>query len=90
MLVTSAPGAYWKTDGVLTAVTSGGADVTVDDASTAQTCGGGSDRAFKNPDGSLVAVMHNAGSAQTMTVALAGKKLEFAMPADGWATVVSR
>jgi glucosylceramidase len=36
-LVTSAPGAYWKTDGALTAVASGNADVTVDDASTAQT-----------------------------------------------------
>ena len=34
--------------------------------------------------------MHNAGAAQTTTVALAGKKLRFAMPADGWATVVAR
>ena len=51
---------------------------------------GGDALAFKNPDGSLVAVMHNAGSAEMMTVALAGKKLEFAMPGDGWATVVSR
>ena len=51
---------------------------------------GGDALAFKNPDGSLVAVMHNAGSAQTMTVALAGKKLGFAIPSDGWATVVSR
>ena len=50
---------------------------------------GGDALAFKNPDGSLVAVMHNAGSAQTMTIALGGKKLRFAMPADGWATVVS-
>ena len=51
---------------------------------------GGDALAFKNPDGSLVAVMHNAGSAQTTTVALAGKKLTFAIPADGWATVVAR
>ena len=36
-LVTSAPGAYWKTDGPLTEVTSGNADVTVNDTSTAQT-----------------------------------------------------
>jgi glucosylceramidase len=50
---------------------------------------GGDALSFKNPDGSLVAVMHNAGSAQTMTVALAGRRLQFAMPADGWATVVS-
>jgi len=49
---------------------------------------GGDALAFKNPDGSLVAVMHNAGSAQTMTVALAGRKLQFTMPGDGWATVV--
>src|SRR6187551_3221106 len=36
-LVTSAPGAYWKTDGQLTEVTTGNADVTVNDAATAQT-----------------------------------------------------
>ena len=46
--------------------------------------------AFKNPDGSIVAVMYNAGAAKTTTVALAGKKLQFAMPGNGWATVVSR
>jgi glucosylceramidase len=51
---------------------------------------GGDALAFKNPDGSLVAVMYNGGAARTTTVALAGKKLSFAMPADGWATVVSR
>ena len=35
--------------------------------------------------------MHNAGTlARTMTVAAGGKKLQFAMPATGWATVVSR
>jgi glucosylceramidase len=51
---------------------------------------GGDALAFKNPDGSLVAVMYNAASAKMMTVALAGKKLQFAMPADGWATVLSR
>jgi len=50
---------------------------------------GGDALAFKNPDGSLVAVVHHAGSAQTMTVALAGRKLQFTMPGDGWATVVS-
>jgi glucosylceramidase len=51
---------------------------------------GGDALAFKNPDGSLVAVIHNTGSARTMTVALGGNKLQFAMPGDGWATVVSR
>jgi glucosylceramidase len=51
---------------------------------------GGDALAFRNPDGSVVAVMHNAGSAHTATIALAGKKFSFAMPADGWATVVAR
>ncbi len=36
-LVTSAANAYWKTDGMLTEVTTGTADVTVNDASAAQT-----------------------------------------------------
>ena len=35
-LVTSVPGAYWKTDGALTEVTGTKADVTVDDMSAAQ------------------------------------------------------
>jgi glucosylceramidase len=50
---------------------------------------GGDAVAFKNPDGSVVTVLYNAGSARTMTVAAAGKKLQFAMPANGWATVVA-
>jgi glucosylceramidase len=36
LLITSAPGAYWMTDGPLTEVTAAVADVTVDDASPAQ------------------------------------------------------
>ena len=51
---------------------------------------GGDAVAFKNPDGSIVAVLYNSGAARTMTVALAGKKLQLAMPGNGWATVVSR
>jgi glucosylceramidase len=51
---------------------------------------GGDALAFRNPDGSVVAVVYNSGSAKTMTVAVAGKKLQFAMPGGGWATVVSR
>jgi glucosylceramidase len=51
---------------------------------------GGDALAFKNPDGSVVAVMYNGGVAKTMTVAIAGKKLQFAMPGSGWATVVVR
>ena len=52
---------------------------------------GGDALAFKNPDGSIVAVMFNSGAAKsTYTVAMGGKKLQLAMPANGWATVVSR
>jgi glucosylceramidase len=49
---------------------------------------GGDAVAFKNPDGSLVAVVFNSGAANDhFTIAMAGKKLQFAMPANGWATV---
>src|SRR4051812_2011182 len=49
---------------------------------------GGDAVAFKNPDGSLVAVMYNSGSANnSYVVSIGGKKLQFAMPATGWATV---
>jgi glucosylceramidase len=48
---------------------------------------GGDAVAFKNPDGSLVAVMYNKDAATNYTVAIGGKKLQFAMPANGWATV---
>jgi len=51
---------------------------------------GGDALAFRNPDGSVVAVVYNSGSARQMTVATAGKTLQFAMPGNGWATVVSR
>jgi len=49
---------------------------------------GGDAIAFKNPDGSLVAAMYNSGSANSSyIVSIGGKKLQFAMPAAGWATV---
>jgi glucosylceramidase len=48
---------------------------------------GGDAVAFKNPDGSLVAVMYNSGSASTYTVKIGSKLLQFSMPATGWATV---
>ena len=49
---------------------------------------GGDAVAFKNPDGSLVAVMYNAGSANSSyVVSIGGKKQRFAMPASGWATI---
>jgi glucosylceramidase len=52
--------------------------------------GGGDAVAFRNPDGSIAAVMYNSGPARTMSVAVAGKRLRFAMPGNGWATVLAR
>jgi glucosylceramidase len=43
--------------------------------------------AFKNPDGSIVTVMYNSGATKTSIVAVGGKKLQFAFPGSGWATV---
>jgi len=49
---------------------------------------GGDGIAFKNPDGSLVVAMYNSGSAvSNYIVSIGGKKAQFAMPAQGWATV---
>ena len=49
---------------------------------------GGDAVAFKNPDGSLVAIMYNSGAANSnYVVSIGGKNLQFAMPASGWATV---
>jgi glucosylceramidase len=49
---------------------------------------GGDAIGFKNPDGSLVAIMFNSGGANnSYVVAIGGKKLQFAMPGSGWATV---
>ena len=49
---------------------------------------GGDAVAFKNPDGTLVAVMYNSGSANSAyTVSIGGQKVQFSMPAAGWATV---
>jgi glucosylceramidase len=49
---------------------------------------GGDAIAFKNPDGSLVAIMFNSGAANnSYVVSIGGKKLAFAMPATGWATI---
>ena len=50
---------------------------------------GGDALGFKNPDGSIVAVMFNSGAANpSYVVALGGKKFQFAMPQNGWATVM--
>src|SRR5262249_62048663 len=45
--------------------------------------------AFKNPDGSIVAAMYNSGSAaKTTTWSIGGARLQFSVPANGFATVV--
>lgn len=43
--------------------------------------------AFKNPDGTLVAVLYSQQAKDKFVVSLGGKKVEFNMPAGGWATV---
>jgi glucosylceramidase len=44
--------------------------------------------AFKNPDGSVVTVIHNSGgSASQTTLSVSGTMLQFEIPARGWATV---
>ena len=49
---------------------------------------GGDAIGFKNPDGSLVVAAYNSGGANAnYVVAIGGKKLQFSMPAQGWATV---
>ena len=49
---------------------------------------GGDAIAFKNPDNSLVAIMFNSGAANnSYVVSIGGKKLQFAMPGSGWATI---
>lgn len=43
--------------------------------------------AFRNPDGSIVTVIHNpGGAAKLLTVGLRGAKLGIEVPAKGWAT----
>jgi len=42
--------------------------------------------AFKNPDGSLVAVLYSGSAKSNYVLAIGGKKLQFSMP-SGWATV---
>jgi len=44
--------------------------------------------AFKNTDGSIVAIMYNAGTAaRTTTLSIGGARLQFSVPASGFATV---
>ncbi len=44
--------------------------------------------AFKNPDGSVVAVVFSSSGKSNYVVAVGSKKVQFNMPANGWATVV--
>ncbi|XYH95464.1 glycoside hydrolase family 30 beta sandwich domain-containing protein [Sorangium sp. So ce1128] len=49
---------------------------------------GGDALAFKNPDGTIVTILYNSGnSAKTTLLGVAGEKLQFSVPAHGWATV---
>jgi glucosylceramidase len=59
----------------------------VDPGATRLETTGGDALAFKNPDGTLVAVLYNSGAAKQSIVALGGKKFEVALPQNGWATV---
>jgi len=44
--------------------------------------------AFKNPDGGIVAIVHNTdGAARTTILGVPGANLQFEVPARGWATV---
>ena len=56
-------------------------------AKVVTTSGSNEALAFKNPDGTFVAVVYNAGAARNYIVSVAGKRQQFMMPADGWATI---
>jgi len=52
------------------------------------TASGNDALAFKNPDNSLVVVVYNSGSAKSdYVVDMGGKKFQFNMPSNGWATL---
>ncbi len=59
----------------------------VDQGARVVATSGGDALAFRNPDGRLVVVMYNAAGARTFRVAAANQKVQFAIPANGWATV---
>ncbi|WP_437585346.1 glycoside hydrolase family 30 protein [Sorangium sp. So ce1000] len=60
----------------------------VDPGATRIGANGGDALAFKNPDGTIVTILYNSGSsAKTTTLSVAAKKLQFSIPAHGWATV---
>jgi len=59
----------------------------VDSGAKVVATSGGDAIAFKNPDGTIVAVVYNSGAAKMFTVAVGSKKMQFDMPSNGWATV---
>ncbi len=59
----------------------------VDPGAKVVTTTGGDALAFKNPDGTIVAVAYNAGAARKMIVSVAGRRQQFDAPANGWATI---
>lgn len=59
----------------------------VDPGAKVLTTSGGDAVAFKNPDGSLVAVVFSAAAKSNFVVAMGGKQLQFPIPAGGWATL---
>jgi glucosylceramidase len=59
----------------------------VDPGATRLGTTGGNALAFKNPDGTLVAVLYNSGGAKQSVVALGGKKYQVSLPNNGWATL---
>jgi glucosylceramidase len=58
----------------------------VDPGATVVGTSGGDAVAFKNPDGSLVAVLHSTTANNNYVVSIGGKNLQFSMP-NGWATI---
>ncbi|MBN1607734.1 MAG: glucosylceramidase [Polyangiaceae bacterium] len=58
----------------------------VDPGAKVVSTSGGDAVAFKNPDGSLVAVVHSTSANNNYVVSIGGKNLQFAMP-NGWATI---
>jgi glucosylceramidase len=59
----------------------------VDPGAKVVTTTGGDALAFKNPDGTIVAVVYNSGAARKFIVSVAGRRQQVVKPASGWATI---
>jgi glucosylceramidase len=60
----------------------------VDPGATRVEATGGDAVAFRNPDGSLVAIVHNSGTQNaTIGVAMGGSTFQVQVPGQGWATL---